>query len=124
MSEWRPISREELHLLVAESLGSAAAEGRRIFDLVRIIPEKWALPPWGDEGGGFWVVGVLGRYAIWYNDIEEGFNVSVYCEWGLLADYTCDQLELHHWLFRLSSAIAGGDGVFPGMSLGPPESVV
>ena len=65
----------------------AAVEERRIFDLVRMAPEKWALPPWGDDGGGFWVVGVLGRYAIWYNDIEEGFNVSEFPQWGQLGEY-------------------------------------
>lgn len=123
MSEWRPISHEELQSLIAEGLLQAGVEERRIFDLVRKAPEKWALPPWGDQGGGFWVVGILGEYAIWYNDIEEGFNVSEFSEWRQLGEYACDKLELHHWLYRLRASIVEGKG-FPGMRSGAPKAVV
>jgi hypothetical protein len=61
---------------------------------IRISPEKWALPPWGDEGGGFWVVATVGRECVWYNDIEDGFNVSRFEAFGCIADYRCNQPDL------------------------------
>ena len=30
------------------------------------------------RAGVFWVVGLIGRTVIWYNDIEEGFNRSAF----------------------------------------------
>jgi len=49
-------------------------EQLRLWKAIRIKPEKWLQPPYGDHGKGFWVVGLIGRTVTWYNDIEEGFN--------------------------------------------------
>jgi hypothetical protein len=103
---WQPIPLEELDALVSESVGKSDVPSRNLFAALRIEPEKWALSPWGDKGGGFWVVGVLGRTAIWYNDIEDGFNVSRFEEWGRLSEYWCNQLELTHVLARLFAQIS------------------
>ena len=61
---------------------------------LRIRPAKWNLSPWGDMGGGFWVVAVIGDRCFWYNDIEAGFNISRYEEAGRILEYTCNQTEL------------------------------
>jgi hypothetical protein len=66
------------------------------WERIRVRPVKWALPPWGDEGDGFWVVAVAGQECVWYNDIEEGFNVSRFETFGRIADYWCNQSELQH----------------------------
>ena len=63
---------------------------------VRVQPVKWSLPPWGDSGCGFWVVGVMGQNCIWYNDIEDGFNESRFEEFGQIGEYQCSQSELQH----------------------------
>ncbi|MCB1588634.1 MAG: hypothetical protein KDI56_07010 [Xanthomonadales bacterium] len=122
MSGWEAVALEELRDLINQSLAQSSAESRRVFGLIQIPPEKWALPPWGDQGGGFWVIAVLGQSAIWYNDIEEGFNCSPFTRLGILDQYACDQLELHHWLFRLNHYLATGKG-FPGEGLGAPEAI-
>jgi hypothetical protein len=41
----------------------------RLWRAIEIDPAKWEQHPYGDQGGGFWVVAVIGRTAIWYNDI-------------------------------------------------------
>lgn len=69
-------------------------EQRRFWEAIRIPPEKWAQHPYGDEGGGFWAVGLLGRTVVWYNDIEEGFNCSEYTSYGTIGAYWCNQDEL------------------------------
>lgn len=95
-----------------------APVARRLWNLVRVPPEKWSLPPWGDEGGGFWAVGLLGGSVIWYNDIEDGFNLSRYSERGTIDDYLCNQGSLQPVLWHLLHWIDAGEtlGAF-----GPPR---
>ncbi|WP_337177218.1 hypothetical protein [Paludisphaera sp.] len=76
-----------------------------LWDMVRVPPTKWRQSPWGDLGGGFWAVGLIGRQVIWYNDLEGGFNVSPYAEFGTIAKYWCNQDELHHVIWRLRQQI-------------------
>lgn len=64
------------------------------WDKICIVPQKWQLSPWGDMGGGFWVVAVIGQWCLYYNDIEEGFNGSNFSEFGKIEQYSCGQLDL------------------------------
>ncbi len=73
---WEPISRELLQDIIANELGEATPEEREQFARAAVTLTKWQLSPWGDLGGGFWVVAVMDDRVLWYNDIEEGFNVS------------------------------------------------
>ena len=68
--DWQPISREALDELIAEELAEATPEERMLFVRAAVTPTKWQLSPWGDIGGGFWVVAVLEDRVLWYNDIE------------------------------------------------------
>ena len=90
---WEPLTRAELDELISQ--GDAAMDGpqRHFWRRIR-EPEKWSQSPWGDEGGGFWVVAVIGQRCIWYNDIEEGFNTSRLERFGTIAEYWCNQDEL------------------------------
>jgi hypothetical protein len=105
---WEPIGEDELLQLIqsAESEMAGMADGpavSRFWQAVKLRPEKWSLPTWGDEGGGFWVVGVIGQQCIYFNDIEEGFNLSRYSEFGRIDDYYCGQTELNFcvlWLWQ------------------------
>jgi hypothetical protein len=94
-------------------------EQRRIWEVIRVPPEKWALAPYGNNGGGFWVVGVMGRRVVWYNDIEEGFNRSRYERYGTISDYYCNQDDLEIAIQRLVNALR--DGVDSGPFAGPPR---
>ncbi|HEV3309631.1 MAG TPA: hypothetical protein VG815_03835 [Chloroflexota bacterium] len=39
--------------------------------------------------------------VIWYNDIEQGFNISPYAEHGAIGDYRCDQGSVQPVLWSL-----------------------
>lgn len=62
----------------------------------------------GKEGGGFWVVGLAGNRALYYNDIEEGFNLSMFSKFGFLDEYYSNQIELHEMIISLSESINKG----------------
>jgi hypothetical protein len=81
---------------------------QRLWDAIRINPEKWQQHPYGDAGGGFWTVGLIGRTAIWYNDLKDGFNRSVYSTFGVIDDYWCNDDELDVTVHYLANALSGG----------------
>ncbi|NCD68927.1 hypothetical protein GSY63_06135 [Mucilaginibacter sp. R11] len=71
------------------------------WQLIKIIPEKWQEENYGQAGGGFWAVAILDTQVIWYNDIEDGFNISPYKTPGTIAKYYCDQYSLTEILFQI-----------------------
>jgi hypothetical protein len=117
---WTPIDLERLYDRINRGDAAMDQATRRLWNVIRVEPEKWQLHPWGDMGGGFWVVGVIGRYALWFNDIEDGFNISRYEKVGVLFEYCCDQEELNWAVCAVQHMINDGDvqGRF-----GPPQPV-
>ena len=79
-----------------------------VWDAIRIEPEKWAQHPYGEQGKGFWVVGLIGRTVLWYNDIEEGFNRSEFAVHGTIKDYWCNQDELEVTVQYVLNALQQG----------------
>lgn len=92
--DWQPVSLSDLEALIHSAHVRMEIGQRRLWEQIRITPEKWIQHPWGDLGGGFWVVATTDQTVIWYNDIEEGFNVSPYTVHGTIDEYRCNQDEL------------------------------
>ena len=92
--DWEPISEAELWDKINESYTRMNPEQRRLWEMIKIVPEKWTQHPWGDLGNGFWVVAIMGNTVIWFKDIEDGFNLSTYTEYRTIKDYSCNQGEL------------------------------
>jgi hypothetical protein len=109
---WTPISLPELESLVTSDLAECSEELRALFARVRIEPTKWRQRPWGNEGGGFWAVAVHRDRVLWYNDIECGFNVSRFADWGEIPDreYWCNQDKLPWALPRLVGQVGSDFG--------------
>ena len=100
MNSWKPISLIQLLEFIQNGSSKLTAAEKHFFETIRVPPEKWSLSPWGDLGGGFWVVGIIGVNILWYNDIEEGFNRSSFSKFGEIGEYTCEQDEFE-WSIRL-----------------------
>ena len=113
--DWRPLTREELQRTVERELADCTDEQRAYFNIVAFEPTKWSQTPYGDEGDGFWAIAAHHNRVLWYNDIEEGFNVSAFTEWGTIPtnEYWCNQDELR---FALPALM--GDHMW---KAGPPE---
>ena len=114
---WKPISLGELESRILRELVDCSVPERRFFSQVRIPPTKWSLPPWGDDGGGFWAVAVHLDRVLWFNDLEDGFEVSRFQVAGEIpeGEYWCNHDERRHAL----PGLVGGAGQW----LGPPEPI-
>jgi hypothetical protein len=116
--EWTPLGEAELMRLIADAVAIMEPRACSLWNLIRVRPVKWQLHPWGDTGGGFWVVGIIGQQVIWYNDIEDGFNISRYDAPGEIAEYWCNQDELNYTIHALLHQIETGGAQG---KLAPPE---
>jgi len=120
MNSWKPVSREQISEFIENGSAEFTEEEYRFFKAISIPPEKWQLAPWGNEGDGFWVVGIIGEWIIWYNDIEEGFNSSTYSKHGEIGQYWCDQDDFQWAVKFLKSYLDTG---IHKAKLGPPIPV-
>ena len=108
MEGWEPISFNELYDEILKTEKDLNGELKNFWDLIKIDPIKWKEKKHGELGGGFWVVAIFGHQVIWYNDIEEGFNISDYKNYGQIDGYYCNQDELSESIIRLFDLIKFG----------------
>jgi hypothetical protein len=61
---WQPLSEVELWDKLNQAWDRMTLEQRQVWEAIRVLPQKWALTPYGNQGGGFWVVGLIGRTVV------------------------------------------------------------
>lgn len=108
MVDWEPIAKGALLARISQGYARMTPDDQHLWNAIRIDPEKWRQHPYGDAGGGFWTVGLIGRTAIWYNDLEDGFNRSLYSTYGVIDDYWRNDDELDVTVEYLANAISVG----------------
>jgi hypothetical protein len=114
-----PFGEAEIWELMNAARDRMTTVQRRLWEQVRISPQRWRQQPWGQSTNGFWAVGVIGMHVVWFNEIEEGFNLSHYTIFGTIDEYWCNQDELEHAIQRLLNAIEHGYDLGP--TFGLPE---
>ncbi len=104
---WSPVTKNiiEKNIEWCNDILSLRPDCLRFWEYIRIPPEKWIEQTVGNDGGGFWVVAILGKRVIYYNDIEEGFNLSPFTKYGEINEYRPGQLELHEMIESLYKEI-------------------
>jgi len=121
MMEWKPITELELLDVIQSTETELNGEYWNFWQLVKTNPKKWDEETYGKAGGGFWVVAICGQKVIWYNDIEEGFNISDYKEFGRFEGFYCNQDELNIAVMRLYELVRFGGEIIG--QAGPPLPV-
>lgn len=92
--DWQPITELEVWDKILQGESRMNPDQSRLWSAIKILPQKWQQTSYGTEGNGFWVVAILGELVLWFNDIEDGFNVSRYKNYGEIEEYWCNQDEL------------------------------
>lgn len=87
---WQPISEADLWQLIIEAKSRMSISQAKLWEVIKINPFKWKEKTYGELGGGFWAVALIGQLVVYYNDIEDGFNISSFYHYGVVADYQCN----------------------------------
>ena len=105
---WLAISEEEILDSINKAYDRMSIAQRKLWEVIKVSPQKWQQEPYGDEGEGFWVVAIFGNSVIWFNDIEKGYNTSSYSIFGTINEYRCNQDELEWQIQNVINQIKDG----------------
>ena len=101
MQSWKPITIKELNSEIENGLKQMTRVQLDYWQRISIKPEKWVEKEFGKEGGGFWVIAIISDLVLWYNDIEEGFNISNFSTYGEISGYKAEEDELQWSINKL-----------------------
>lgn len=98
--DWTPISLQELNNIIETSVTFMDTEVLSFWNSIKIIPEKRQTSYYSKDDY-FWIVGKTKKHLIYYNDIEEGFNISKNNNSHEIEIVSAEQDELHFALIKL-----------------------
>ena len=99
METWKPISASELKELLSRQLGDWSPEQVATFETVRVAPYQVPIVRNGNVEQVF-VVARKGTEVMYYEDVEDGFNISQLTSDGAIAEPGFEQDELKWALQR------------------------
>jgi hypothetical protein len=101
MSKWRPTSQKKLEAIIREQFAECTPEQRETFEKYRVPMRRVDIQRYGKTEHVF-VVAQRGLEAMYYEDVEEGFNFSPLDTDGNILEHWCNQDELKyallHWM--------------------------
>jgi hypothetical protein len=103
MNDWQPATIEEVSQIVARDLKDCDAGQLAVFDKYRVEPFSAPIVRYGQTESVV-VVARNGDQVIYYEDVEDGFNVSPISPDGRVLEHWCNQDELR---FALNAWIDG-----------------
>lgn len=77
---------------------------RELWEHVRIEPQRWGHSQYVPVEP-FWVVGLIGQRCLYFNDVEGGWGWGAFKEWGQIAEYHFEQLNIEHVIAQTLIAI-------------------
>jgi hypothetical protein len=101
MDTWRPISQQELEELITSQLLECTPAQRELFSRIR-VPFRAAPILRSGETESVFVVAQLDGTAVYYEDVEEGFNLSNLAPDSSILQPGFEQWQLRHVLHRLA----------------------
>lgn len=93
MGTWTPITADDLALLIEADLRDCDEALRSLFSKHRVDPYHAPLNRLGQEELVF-VVARKGNEVMYYEDVEEGFNISPISADGKILERWCNQNSL------------------------------
>src|SRR3546814_7909587 len=70
-----PLSEAEIYDIVLKEEVQLRPKAERMWEMIKIEPEKWHAPVYGSGSYSFWAVGIFGNRVLWYNEIEGEFVI-------------------------------------------------
>jgi hypothetical protein len=98
--EWKPATIEEVKEILRTNLETCNAEQVEAFQQYSVEPFLATIVRYGKEESVV-VVAKKSNEVIYWEDVEEGFNISAVGPTGRILEHWCNQDELCHALNRL-----------------------
>jgi hypothetical protein len=109
-----PLPRRKCATFFEEQLAACTPERREVFERYRVSPYRAPLIRYGKKELVF-VVAVKDGEALYYEDVEDGFNRSPLSESGEILQHWCNQDDLQDALYSWMP------GVTPSGRFGPAK---
>jgi hypothetical protein len=103
MEEWQPATIEDVQRIIEQDLKACDAQQTRAFKQYAIKPYMASILRY-EQKESVVVVARKGNEVIYWEDVEEGFNVSPVDSEGNILEHWCNQDELN---FALNAWIEG-----------------
>jgi hypothetical protein len=100
---WMPISKDALENEIASQCKDISDEELAYFNKIRVPLESVKIERWGNTESVF-VVAKAGATIIFYEDIEEGFEITELNEQGAISDYGASQFTLQQVINQLRAS--------------------
>ena len=81
-------------------------EQGRMWESAKVIPQQWNAPDYGAGRLRFWAVAVMGQTVVWYDDMEDGFAVTEYLEFGAIAGSSSGDMSLERAIQELINRLS------------------
>ncbi|WP_334125706.1 hypothetical protein [Empedobacter brevis] len=103
MNDWISFPKRELMMEIYLGEQNMEEELLLFWNKIKLSPEFWKCSDIIEEN--FWVIAQYQHYIIWYNDIEEGFNLSRFKTNGQILEYAASNNELSFTIKELKNRI-------------------
>ena len=97
MDTWQPVTEKELESLIALQFAECSLEQQELFERYKVVPRLVPIDRNGSIESVF-VVAQARDLVMYYEDVEEGFNISPLSQGGAIALPGYEQWELRHAL--------------------------
>ena len=102
MVSWTPATSEDVALLIERDLLECPEDLGALFDLIRTPLHQVPIARFGNVEYVF-VVAERNGVVVYYEDVEEGFNLSELAADGCIATPRYEEWQLHHALRHLEA---------------------
>jgi len=99
MENWTALPKKDLMMELFMAEQELEQTNETFWNSIKCSPEIWHCKDVIDDN--FWVIAKWKTFIIWYNDIEEGFNLSTFKTEGEIQQYSAFQHDLNAVLNRL-----------------------
>jgi hypothetical protein len=100
---WKPTNRREIEEILAQQVADLSEDERQAFERFRLEPYQAPITRYGKNEKVF-VVARNGDEVMYWEDVEEGFNISPFDRSGQITQHWCNQdslkFALARWLGR------------------------
>ncbi len=90
---WEPITKAKLGKIIERDLKLCDTRQLAVWKKYSVIPKKAPIDR-NNQTGYVFIVAIKNNEAMYYEDVEEGFNLSPLGEDGKILEHWCNQDEL------------------------------